>query len=111
MEIQQFTQGALTILKPSGPLVDADCDQFKRVAMDLARTTMGRLVVDATAVAYLDSRAIESLVDVTESMLDGGNALKLCGANATVRQVLDVTGWAGSFEFYDDINAAARSLL
>jgi anti-anti-sigma factor len=111
MELQQFTQGALTVIKPAGALVEADCDQFRTMAMDLARKTRGRLVVDASAIAYLDSRGIESLVDVTEHMLDGGRALKLCGANATVRQVLDITGWANSFEYFDDLNAAARSFL
>jgi anti-anti-sigma regulatory factor len=40
-----------------------------------------------------------------------GHALRLCGANETLRQVLELTDLAPQFEQYADVNAAVRSFL
>jgi anti-sigma B factor antagonist len=111
MDILTTSQGAVTVLKPNGPLAAADADGFSKLALAEAVKQQGRIVVDATAVPFLDSRGIEVLIDVSEAMGQSGRALKLCGANQTVRRVLEITGWAGSLEFFDDVNAGVRSFL
>ena len=111
MEIQQQSQGAVTVLKPVGPLVAQDADLFRGRAMEAAKGALGRLVLDASAMPYLDSRGIEVLMDVTDELSGGGRVLKLCGLNATVKEVLDLTGTAESFEYFNDLTAAVRSFL
>lgn len=111
MEIQQQSQGAVTVLKPMGPIVQADADQFKTTALGIATKSMGRVVIDASAMAFLDSRGIEVLADVTDEIAQSGRALKLCGANQTVQHVLELTGWSDAFEFYEDVNSGVRSFL
>jgi anti-sigma B factor antagonist len=111
MEIQQQSQGAVTVLKPMGPIVQADAEQFKSAAMGVATKSLGRIVVDASAIAFLDSRGIEVLADITDEIANSGRALKLCGANQTVQHVLELTGWSDAFEFYEDVNAGVRSFL
>jgi anti-anti-sigma factor len=111
MDIQQQAQGAVTVVKPVGALVEADAEQFKTCAMELVAKNMGRVLVDASAIAFLDSRGIEALADVTDELGNSGRALKLCGANPTVRLVLDLTGWSDAFEYFDDVNSGVRSFL
>ena len=41
----------------------------------------------------------------------GGRALRLCGTGETLREVLELTGLADRFEFYEDVNIAVRSFL
>src|SRR5215470_10150275 len=98
MEIQQQSQGAVTVLKPMGPLVNGDADQFKTTAIGIATKSMGRVIVDASAIAFLDSHGVEVLADVTEELGQSVRALKLCAANPTIRQVLELTGWSDAFE-------------
>ena len=50
---------------------------------------------------------VESAGDLSES----GRTLKLCGVGETVREVLDMTGLDSLFEFYEDVNAGARSFM
>jgi anti-anti-sigma regulatory factor len=50
-------------------------------------------------------------VDVTDQLSASGRVLKLCAPNATVREVLDLTGAVESFEYYDDVTTAVRSFL
>jgi anti-sigma B factor antagonist len=111
MEIQEHPQGAVTVLKPMGPLTEADADQFKARAMEAVAKNLGRIVVDASAIAFVDSRGIEVLADVTEELSQSGRALKLCSANATIRQALELTGWNDAFEHFDDVNGGVRSFL
>lgn len=111
MEIQQQSQGAVTVLKPVGPLIEPDAEQFKKEASDIIARNLGRLVVDASAIAFVDSRGIEVLVDVTEELGQSGRALKLCSANSTLRQVLEITGWSDAFEYFEDVNGGVRSFL
>lgn len=111
MEIQQHMHGAVTVLKPMGPLTQADADAFRTRAMEVIAGNLGRIVIDASAMAFVDSRGIEVLADLTEELGHSGRSLKLCAANQTVRQVLDLTGWGDAFEYFDDVNAAVRSYL
>jgi anti-anti-sigma factor len=111
MEIQEQSQGAVVVLKPVGTLTEGDADVFRERVMTAAGKNMGRVIVDASGVTFVDSRGIEALVDVTEHLGDGGRVLKLCGNNANLKQVLELTGWASAFEFFDDSSAAVRSFL
>ena len=111
MEIQEQQQGAVTVVKPMGPLVAAEVEAVKARITDVLSRSMGRLVVDASAIAFVDSPGLEMLVDVTEQQLESGRALKLCAVNETLREVLELTGWSDSFEYFDDVNSGVRSFL
>ena len=111
MDILEQTHGAVRVLKPKGPLVAADADQLKRVASEAARNNLGRIVLDTSAVPYLDSRALEVLAELSDELGDSGLTLKLCGTNETVREVLDLTELSSLFEHYEEVNAAVRSFL
>jgi stage II sporulation protein AA (anti-sigma F factor antagonist) len=111
MQIQEQRQGAVTVLKPVGPLTEADSEQFRATATELLKRSLGRLVIDASAISFVDSTGLETLVDLTEQLTEGGRALKLCATNETLREVIDLTGWADAFEYYADINSGVRSFL
>jgi anti-anti-sigma factor len=111
MEIQEQRQGAVTVLKPRGPLAGADVAAFKSRAGQVLTTSLGRFVIDASGVPYVDSTGLEALLDLTERMSQSGGALKLCAATETLREVLELTGLASQFEHFADVNAAARSFL
>ena len=111
MDIQEQRQGAVTVLKPQGPLVAQDADQFRVALRAVLGTSLGRFVVDASEIPYVDSRGLEVLKEATEQLSDSGQALRLCGANETVREVLDLTDLSKLFEHYQDVNSAVRSFL
>jgi len=111
MQIHEQQQGAVTVLRPEGPLTAADADDFKNRLLQAQRDSLGRVVLDASAIPLVDSAGLEALVEVTEEMAQSGQALKLCAANETLRQVLELTGLAHMFEYFEDANAAVRSFL
>jgi anti-anti-sigma factor len=111
VEIIEQIKGAVRVIKPRGPLVAADADLFKKRASEMSSASLGRLVVDASAVPYLDSRGLEVIADLSEEMTQSGLSLKLCGTNETVREVLELTELASHVEHYSDVNSAVRSFL
>ncbi len=111
MEILEQRHGAVAVLNPLGPLTGEDAELFKRRALQQASAALGRLAIDASGVSFLDSLGIECLVDVSDELSRGGRVLKLCAATATVKEVLDLTGFADCFEFFDDVNTCVRSFL
>ena len=111
MEILEQRQGAVTVLQPKGPLVAQDAEQFKDRLTVVLALSLGRFIVDASEIAYVDSRGLEVLKEATEQLSDSGQALRLSGANETVREVLDLTDLSKLFEHYHDVNAAVRSFL
>lgn len=111
MEIQQQRHGAVTVLRPQGPLAQLDAKEFEDRLKEALSQSLGRVVVDASAMPFVDSAGLESLLNVTEQLNKGGQALKLCGVNETVREILELTELASSFEHFEEILDAVRSYL
>ncbi|HZW11477.1 MAG TPA: STAS domain-containing protein [Phycisphaerales bacterium] len=111
MQIDVERQGAVTILRPRGPLVQKDADALRQKGLDAIGGALGRVVIDAAQVAYLDSSGIEALLDLADELANAGQVLKLCGVNETVREVFEVTETDSQFEHFEDVPAAVRSFL
>jgi anti-anti-sigma factor len=111
MKINEKRQGAVTIIQPTAALISADADLFGQAATRALTGSLGRVVVDLSAVAFVDSRGLEVLLDLAEEVERGGRTLKLCMTNATVRQVIELTGLVPHFEYFDDTHSAVRSFL
>src|SRR3989442_13557778 len=108
MDIGTQRQGAVTVVKPQGALLEADAEQVKAALLQTASANLGRVVLDMEAIPFVDSRGLEVLVEVSEELSEGGQVLKLCASNKTVREVLEITELAPMFEYFEDANSAAR---
>ncbi|MCW5764894.1 MAG: STAS domain-containing protein [Phycisphaeraceae bacterium] len=111
MQIDEQRQGAVTVVKPIGALVGADAEQFKKHVAEVVGRSLGRFVVDASAVPFLDSRGLEVLVEVSADLAESGQTLRLCGEGETLRETLELTETARYFEHYQDVQTAVRSFL
>lgn len=111
MKVSEQLQGAVTVLKPEGPLVEADLKDFTGALSTAVTANLGRCVVDLSAVPFVDSKGLEALLDATDEMARGGRSLKICCLDKTVRQVLELTGLVHQFEHFEDVNSAVRSFL
>jgi len=111
MKIVEKQQGAVIVLKPEGPLIESAVVEFKQRVLKTLAQSMGRFIVDMSAVPYVDSAGLEGLLFVSEELAKGGQVLRLCTANKTVREVLDLTDLASHFDHFDDANTAVRSFL
>ena len=110
MNIEEHEIEGITVIKPTGPLVKADAEQFKGVVIEAENHTPGSIILDASSVPFVDSRGLEVLLDVTEDMQrENADVLLIAESNETLREVLELTGIAGDFEFFPDVQSAVRS--
>jgi anti-anti-sigma factor len=111
VKIKQQQVGAVTIIKPQGPITNSDAQELELNLKEVIRNTLGRVVLDAAAVSYVDSKGLESLVNISQELSRSGKQLKLCNITETVGEVIDITGLSVQFEQFEDANAAVRSFL
>ncbi len=111
MEINEQIKGAVRVLRPTGALAGQDAEKVKSRAAQAAAASLGKVVIDAGAVPFVDSRGLEVLVELSEELGATGQVLKLAAANETLREVLELTELSAHFEHYEDVNAAVRSFL
>lgn len=111
MEIQVQRCGAVSVVRPIGPIKGTDADEVEATLTGAIRENLGRVVLDASAVPMIDSRGLGAMVTVSQELAQSGMPLKLSAMSETVRQVFELTGLACLFELYDDALSAVRSYL
>ncbi|MBL4809759.1 MAG: STAS domain-containing protein [Phycisphaerales bacterium] len=110
MTFDQQSIGAVTVLRPIGPVANAeDAVQFQEQSTNLIRSSLGRFVLDATELSYVDSAGLEALVDIADKLNAFGQALKICAMGETLAETIRVTQTTGSFEPFDQVQDAVRS--
>lgn len=111
MEIRESKHGAIVVLTPIGPLLAGDVEGFRASFSSAVERSLGRTVIDVSAMPYVDSAGLECLIDASDAQSERGRSLRLCGTNDTLREVLELTGYRGHFEHYGDVQDATRSFL
>ena len=111
MEIDEQKQGAVTVLRPRGALIEADAAAFGAHVRRSIASTLGRVVLDAGALPFVDRAGLQTLVEIAEELSDSGLSLRLCNVNETLREVFDLTGTSSLFEHHEDATSAVRSFL
>ena len=111
MKVEHQQVGTVDVLTPVGALIDEDAESFSELLMERLRSANPRVVVSMHEVPYLDSVALEGLLCAADELADQATDLKLVKVPATCRDVLVLTGLAGRFRFFDEVQDAVRSFL
>lgn len=111
MQIEESRQGAVTVLRPRGIVGADEAPALRARALETFRRTLGRFVIDASDIPFVDSKGLETLADIARELTDSGLSLKLCAETETLREILDLTDLASAFEHYEDVGTAVRSFL
>jgi anti-anti-sigma factor len=109
MDITEHRQGNAVVLRPTGAVTGEDAHRLGQRLADVLEGPGVRVVVDMAKVSFLDSRALEVLVEATEKLIRRGETLIMASPNDVVREVLELTDVASLFEQYDDLEAAIGS--
>jgi len=110
MELSTREDGDITILTVTGDLVIGEPETaFKKTVTRLLEEGHVNLLVDLSAVGFLDSSGLGALVRaLTQSQKEGGQT-KLLNAGPQIRKLLQMTKLDSVFEIHDDMEAAVSS--
>lgn len=97
--------GDVRVIEIGSARIDAaGAVQFKEAVQTQLRGHEGRVVMDLSAVGFLDSSGLGALVAVMKML--GGRPLELVGCAGPVRKVLTLTRMDRVFRLHDDVAAA-----
>jgi anti-anti-sigma factor len=111
MKIDEEQVGTVCVLKPSGTLVAETAVEFSEQLTARTAIPGARVVVSLSDVPYMDSQALEGLLDVADGLASRATTLKLAATSPTCREILKLTGLTGRFQLFSDVDDAVRSFL
>lgn len=98
------------MLQCHGPITVDDVDTFRQSAERAIAEAQGRVAFDLAAVPLVDGAALTCLLDLADDLGIHGQSARLVSPSETVREILEVTGTAPTFQYFDDAASAARGL-
>ena len=111
MKIEHQQIGTVELLQPQGVLTEDDAAEFTNLLRERLSGANHRIAVSLKEVPYMDSEALNGLVAAADEMINRGTRLKLVSLSSTCREILELTGLASRFQFFEDPRDAARSFL
>lgn len=111
MRIEQQRVGSVDVLMPVGALVDEDGEQFGDTLLTRLRTSNPRVVLAMQEVPYMDSAALEMLLEASDLLVERAASLKLAAVTSTCREILELTGLSDRFQFFNTMEDGVRSYL
>jgi anti-sigma B factor antagonist len=92
-----------TILDVSGNIDMSNSPEVRKALLrEIREKGVTRVVLNLTAVSYIDSSGVASLVEGLKASRDSGLRFILYGLNDSAREVLKISRLLKLFEVYDD---------
>jgi len=109
MEIQVTQADGVTVIEPTGEIDSRAADQVKRTFTELIEGSRSKLLVDLTAVPYIDSTGLGVLVAAMKQARAAGGDVRLCGLQKEVLSVLVITHLTKVIAVYESRQEAISS--
>lgn len=104
---QNLLAGKL-VLSPSASLTYATCSAMRAAFEKASSGHNPTVILDCRAVAFMDSEALELLVETHDKLLELRGELRLTHVNAVCADILTATRLVHLFMVYGDINQALK---
>lgn len=111
MKVERQKVGTVDVLRPVGPLVDQDVEPFAQALSERVQSANPRMVIAMNDVPYMDSVALERLMDAADELSERAINLKLAGISPACREILELTGLSARLSLFTDVQDAVRSFL
>ena len=106
LQISIIDRDGVTVLSPTGD-VDMNASPDLRASLrPLVNEDNPRLVIDLSAVPYMDSSGVATLVEAMKLVRNHNGALALCGMNDRVRGIFEIARLDQYFNIHDSVEDA-----
>jgi anti-sigma B factor antagonist len=103
---RQYPHNGCTVVAAVGEIDLATAPTFRKALVDAVTAESPQLVIDLTAVTFMDSTGLAALVSARRRADERGGSVQLVGAANGVRRILDLTGLDRLFVIHDSVDAA-----
>jgi anti-anti-sigma factor len=110
MDISEQRIGRVWVITASGRLDGASSAAFAQRTEALVTGDAPRLVVDFAGVDFVSSAGLRAVLGLVKKVKAVKGVVALCAVQAPVREVLDITGFAGMIDIHPERTAALAAL-
>jgi len=108
-KISSVKSGGRAVLNPGKSIVYESCQEIKDRIDVLIQQHKTEIILDFKGVAFLDSAALELLLETHDELRRQGGSLKIAGLNPICRDILVATRMINVLHVYKDIHTAVTS--
>ncbi|MCY2931982.1 MAG: STAS domain-containing protein [Planctomycetota bacterium] len=102
--------GSTLVLQGKGELTEETLPAFKEDAQHhLAAADIRDLVLDLDQITYVDSAALEYLLDLQDMLAERLGQVRLAGADESVRKIFEMTRLDEDFELFGQVGEAVKA--
>lgn len=101
--------GASNVLTPRKTLTFENCETFHELVNGFITQNQTRIIIDCKTTPFIDSKALELLLQLHNTLKTKGGTLKITGLNSVCRDILLATRLINVLHVYEDIAEALRS--
>lgn len=103
--------GHALVLKIKGELNEDSLDAFRQMVQHHMRgDEVIDLVLDLENVPFIDSAALEFMVDLQARLAERFGQVKLTKCDENIRKILEITRLEGNFEVFDETPEAVKTI-
>lgn len=106
LEISVETVGDAQVLSPRGEIDMARSPVLRKAIGDAMKVRPARVLLDLSAVPYMDSSGLATLVEALQNARKAQLGLLLCGLTPRVRSILEIARLNSVFTLHDTRDAA-----
>jgi anti-sigma B factor antagonist len=110
ISVSQTTAGDVPIVAVSGEVDVYSAPALKDNITEILQSGVTTLIVDLSAVAFLDSTGLGALVEARAATSDAGGSMPLVCSQERILKLFTITGLDGVFTIYPSIGDAVAGL-
>ncbi len=106
--VAQSSVAGSTILRPAGDIDMSCAPAIRKAVAGVMRERPGRLIMDLSAVSYMDSSGIATLVEALQQSMRNKMKFVLVGVTPQVRSAFEITKLVSMFTMVATIDDATK---
>lgn len=108
MEIKESTERSILVLAVSGEIDLNHSPALRVILRDKAKAKTAQLLLDFTAVAYIDSSGLATLIEYYQSARSFSGKFALCSLSSRVQSSFDLMRLSEVFSIFADQASAQK---
>ncbi|MBU3729539.1 MAG: STAS domain-containing protein [Phycisphaerales bacterium] len=109
MTVEQATEGSTVVLTPKGEIDMAHSPSLQKTIASVQAEKPPKLVLDLSAVPYMDSSGIATLVEALQTSMRNKSKLVLCNLSPRVRSAFEISRLIQMFSIAESRDAALKA--
>lgn len=108
MKTSSMQLGHHTVITLKEPVNHQNCKELEASVLDAIGESRRPIILECKGVSYLDSAALEMLLQLQDAIKERGSQVKLVGLNALCRDIMMVTLLINQFNIYSNVPEAIK---